>query len=148
MNPAEAQVLLSMAAAFDNRKPDPDAARAWAAALDDLRFEDCRAALIEHYKTSTDYLMPVLIRTAVRRIRAKRIADVGDLVPPPGLSEPETRAWLRETKRRIGDGEMYTPPELPPADPKRLRELIASAHPDPAHVAGSSASEEPPCPTS
>lgn len=129
MTPAEAQVLLSMASAFDNRKPDPDAARAWSAVLDDLRFEDCRDALIEHYKTSTDYLMPVMIRTAVRRIRSKRIALVGDLIPPAGLSEPESRQWLRDAKRRIGDGETYAPPELPPAQPRRLRELLATATP-------------------
>ena len=129
MTPAEAQVLLSMASAFDNRKPDADAARAWSAALDGLRFDDCRDALIEHYKTSTDYLMPVLIRTAVRRIRSKRIAEVGDLIPPPGLSELEQRQWLRDAKRRIGDGEEYAPPQLPPADPPRLRELLATATP-------------------
>ena len=127
MTPTEAQVLLSMASAFDNRKPDADAARAWSAALDGLRFEDCRDALIEHYKTSTDYLMPVLIRTAVRRIRSKRIAEVGDLIPPPGLSELETRQWLRDARRRIGDGEEYTPPQLPPADPRRLRALLSRA---------------------
>ena len=131
MTPAEAQVLLSMASAFDNRKPDADAARAWSAALDGLRFEDCRDALIEHYKTSTDYLMPVLIRTAVRRIRSKRIAEVGDLIPPPGLSELEQRQWLRDAKRRIGDGETFTPPQLPPANPRRLRELLATATPRP-----------------
>ena len=129
MTPAEAQVLLSMASAFDNRRPDADAARAWSAALDGLRFEDCRDALIEHYKTSTDYLMPVLIRTAVRRIRSKRIAEVGDLIPPPGLSELEQRQWLRDAKRRIGDGETFTPPQLPPANPRRLRELLATATP-------------------
>ena len=142
MKPAEAQVLLSMASAFDNRKPDEYTARAWAAALDGLRLEDCQEALIEHYKTSTDYLMPVMIRTAVKRIRSKRIAEAGDLTPPPGLDVDETREWLREARRRIGDGETYTPPPLPPPNPQRLRELIASAHPDPAHVAGSSASEE------
>ena len=129
MTPAEAQVLLSMASAFDNRRPDADAARAWSAALDGLRFEDCRDALIEHYKTSTDYLMPVLIRTAVRRIRSKRIAEVGDLIPPPGLSELEQRQWLCDAKRRIGDGETFTPPQLPPANPRRLREPLATATP-------------------
>lgn len=104
MTPAEAQVLLSMAAAFDNRRPDPDAARAWSAALDGLRFDDCRDALIEHYKTSTDYLMPVLIRTAVRRIRSKRIAEAGALTPPPDLTPVETNRWLAEARSQIANG--------------------------------------------
>ena len=104
MTPAEAQVLLSMAAAFDNRRPDADAARAWSAALDGLRFEDCRDALIEHYKTSADYLMPVLIRQQVKRIRAKRVTEAGDLTPPPGTVAEQCR-WLGQARRRIGDGE-------------------------------------------
>ena len=131
MTPAEAQVLLSMASAFDNRKPDADAARAWSAALDGLRFDDCRDALIEHYKTSTDYLMPVLIRTAVRRIRAKRIAEAGPLTPPPNLSPVETCRWLAGARSAVGDGmsadEVTTTHggELRPRDLSELRALPA-----------------------
>lgn len=123
MTPAEAQVLLSMAAAFDNRKPDPDAAKAWAAALDGLPFEDCRVALIEHFKTSTEYLMPVMIRTAVKRMRAKRIEAHPPLTPPPGLDVAETNRWLKEARRRIGDGEQIDSDAAYELKPRNLGDL-------------------------
>lgn len=106
MTPAEAQVLLGMASAYDNRKPDPDAAKAWAAALDDLRFDDCRLALIEHYKTSKEWLMPAMVRQAVKRLRDKRIDEHPVLTPPPDLDPIQTQQWIKDTKRRIGDGEV------------------------------------------
>lgn len=105
MNTQEAAALLSIAAAFDNRKPDPDAATAWAAALGDLRFVDCRDAIVAHYRTSSEWLMPNRVIGEVRRIRAKRIAEAGDLTPPPDLTPLETIAWLKTARRRIGDGE-------------------------------------------
>lgn len=132
MNPAEAQVLLSMAAAYDNRKPDADVAKAWAAALSDLRFEDCRDALIAHYRTSTEWLMPAAIRTTVRRIRAKRIDDHPPLVPPPGLDDAQERRWLREARWRIGNGE-HVDSDAPYGElvTGRIRELVAAAEPSP-----------------
>lgn len=128
MTPAEAQVLLSMASAFDNRKPDADAAKAWAAALDDLRFEDCRVVLIDHFKTSTEWLMPAMIRAGVKRIRSKRIEDHPPLTPPPDLDPIETAAWLKNARRRIGDGEHIDSDaaygELKPRDLSDLKALM------------------------
>lgn len=132
MTPAEAQVLLSMAAAFDNRKPDPDAAKAWAAALDGLRFDDCRAALIEHYKTNTEWLMPVMVRTIVKRIRRNRVLEYGALPDPPPNLDPDNAAayvaWQKATTRAIADG---SPPPKPAALPQRdineIRALLAGA---------------------
>lgn len=105
MNTQEAAALLAVAAAFDNRKPDPDAAMAWAIALEDVRFNDARDAVVAHYRTSSEWLMPQRVISEVKRIRAKRIAEAGDPTPPPDLTPVETLAWLRDTKRRIGDGE-------------------------------------------
>jgi hypothetical protein len=107
MTPAEAQVLLSMCATVDNRKPDEDAARAWAAMLDGLRFDDCRIAVVEHYKTSTDWLMPAKVRADVKRIRAKRIAEHPPVTPPADLED--YAAWHREIYGRIGNGERIDP---------------------------------------
>ena len=130
MTPAEAQVLLSMAAAFDNRKPDPDAAKAWAAVLDGLRFDDCRQAVIEHYKAGTEWLMPATVRAIVKRIRRDRVLAFGTLPdPPPSIDGDQTAytAWLAATTKRIADGSLKPDdiPALAPSGPPRdvLREL-------------------------
>jgi len=126
MTPAEAQVLLSMASAYDNRKPDADAAKAWAAALEGLRFVDCREALIEHYKTSTEWLMPAMIRGAVKKIRSKRIAAFGHYDVPAGLNSRQTLEFLRTTNRRIADGEIESAAELATSGlkPRHLPDLL------------------------
>ena len=107
MTPAEAQILLGMASTIDNRKPDEsgDAAKAWAAMLRDLRIEDCQQAVVEHYTNSSEWLMPAMIRTIVKRIRAKRIELHPPLTPPPDLTPLETIAWTADAKRRIAAGE-------------------------------------------
>lgn len=129
MTPSEAATLLSMAAAFDNRKVSEETVSAWVAALADLRFEDCRAAVVEHYKTSRDWLMPADIRKMVRRVRAKRIAEAKFPEPPSGLSEFEYRRWLRESTRAVGDGVLGPVTPLLPADPDRVRALISTHQP-------------------
>lgn len=134
MTPDEAGVLLGMAATVDNRKPDADAAKAWAAMLDGLRLEDCIVAIREHYSKSTEWLMPAKVRADVRRIRAARIEKHPPLVPPPGLDDDAERTWLAAAKRRIGDGEVIDcdAPYALVAAPTGIRELIAAAtHPTP-----------------
>lgn len=105
MKPTEAAALLTIAAAYDNRKPDPDAAQAWAIALDGYRFEDCRDVIVAHYRKTADWLMPTHVITEVKRVRAKRIAEAGDPTPPPDLTPRQTIDWLKEARRRIADGE-------------------------------------------
>jgi hypothetical protein len=106
VKPTEAAALLTIAAAYDNRKPDADQAKAWSMALNGLRFEDCRAVVVEHYQRSKEWLMPADVITGVKRIRDKRIAEYGPIDVPSGLGEAEYRAYLRETQKRIGDGEL------------------------------------------
>ncbi|TCJ23035.1 hypothetical protein [Nocardioides jejuensis] len=132
MTPTEAGTLLTMASAFDNRKVDPDAAKAWAVALDGLRFDDCRAALIQHYKTSTDWLMPASLRTLVKRLRRNRVLEYGVLPDPPSHLDPDNAAayiaWQKATTRAIADGNPPTKPaELPARDPGEIRALLSAA---------------------
>jgi hypothetical protein len=109
MTPAEAAKLLTIASAYDNRKPDADQARAWALILDDIRYEDAQVVVIEHFRRSRDWLMPVDIIAGVKRIRAKRIAEHPPVIPPEKAHFP---TWIADINRRIGDGETFDPDEF------------------------------------
>lgn len=105
MNQQEAAALLGIAAAFDNRKPDADAAKAWSVTLDGYRFTDVRDVIVAHYRDTDTWLMPSHIIAAVKRLRAKRLHDAGDPTPPPDLTPLETIAWLRDWRSKVGDGD-------------------------------------------
>lgn len=114
MNTQEAAALLSIAAAFDNRKPDPDAAKAWAVVLDGLRFEDCRDAIVAHYKASSEWLMPQAVIAGVKRIRAKRISEAV-IEPPRDVDPDDTLAYrraLRDATRAAADGNPIEAPQV------------------------------------
>ena len=81
MTPTDAARLLTLAAAYDNRKPDADQAKAWAMVLDGLRFEDCCEAIVAHYPTSRDWMMPAHVIADVKRIRCQ--AHRGGWPPDP-----------------------------------------------------------------
>jgi hypothetical protein len=135
MTPQEAAALLTVAAAYDNRKPDADSAQAWALALDGLPFLDCRDAIVAHYRVSSEWLMPSKVIAAVRQVRNKRIAEAGDLTPPRGLTDDQERAWLLDARRRIGDGETVTVDygELKERHLPDLRRLLPAPDAPPHH---------------
>src|SRR5690349_7030751 len=115
MKPTEAAALLTIAAAYDNRKPDADQAKAWAMALDGLRFEDCRTVIVEHYRRSREWLMPVDVVTGVRRMRDRRIAEYGPIELPADFDADDTAAYSRfiqEARRQIGDGILKPRPSI------------------------------------
>jgi len=127
----EAAGLLAVAAAFDNRKPDADAAQAWAIALEGLSFSDCRDAIVAHYRRTNDWLMPNHVITGVRKIRDKRLDDFGNYDVPDGLNSRETLDFLRATNKRIADGEIaaaaeLATPDLKPRDLPDIQTLMPS----------------------
>ncbi len=129
MNKQEVAALLSIAAAYDNRKPDPEAVTAWTYALDGLRFNDCRDAIVAHYRATNDWLMPNKVITEVKRIRAKRLADYGALAEPPAHIDPDNTAayqrWVIDTRRRIADGDLEPKPLAiePPKVTEQMKKL-------------------------
>lgn len=124
----EAAALLTIAAAYDNRKPDADSAKAWAMSLDGLRFEDCREVIVGHYRKSRDWLMPSDVIGGVRRLRLKRVADHTPIQPPSWLDPDDTGAYIRwecETRQAVADG-TYEPTaagELHPRDVASLGQI-------------------------
>lgn len=124
MTPAEAQMLLAIAASADNRKPSKEAATLWSHALGDLPFIDCRDAVVAHYTRTTDWLMPAHVITEVRKIRAKRLEEHPPLTPPADLDPIETLAWLKAARRRVADGELVVD-ETRELKPRHLPDLKA-----------------------
>jgi hypothetical protein len=122
----EAAALLTIAASFDNRKPDADTAKAWAMALDGLRFEDCRQVVVEHYRSSREWLMPSDVISGVKRVRNQRVKDFGVLPDPPSHIDPDSPEhlrWVRDTTKAIADGTYVPEPtertSLPPGEQER-----------------------------
>lgn len=126
MTPAEAGALLGVAASFDNRKPDPDAAKAWCIALDGLRFEDCRDVIVSHYRTSTEWVMPKHVIEGVKKLRASRLEAAPPQDPPLGMDADDVATylqWRRESQQAIADGDV--PPEPPPLPHRNFGDLKA-----------------------
>lgn len=130
MTPAEAQMLLGVAASFDNRKPSEEAATAWAVALNGYRFVDCRDAIVAHYQRTREWIMPFDVIAGAKKIRNARIAAHPVLTPPPDLSPVASIEWRKEAIRRIGDGEVIDCDqaygELKPRHLPDLRALTAA----------------------
>lgn len=102
----EAVDLLTAAAAFDRRTVGEADAIAWHAAVGDLRFEDCQAAVIAHYTETTDWLMPAHVRHRVRDMRDQRLRET-EIPPPPRelVDNPDAYlAALRAAELAIADG--------------------------------------------
>jgi len=158
MTPAEAAALLTVAAAFDNRKPDADQARAWAMALDGYRFEDCREAIVQHYRVSREWLMPVEVINAVKKLRNGRVIAYGLLPDPPAHIDPDDtgaiQQWRIDLTRGIADGEITNAAPIEPlaltrdeakARMKEIRGELAKRKPPtptPGHLAGTNRTEE------
>jgi hypothetical protein len=139
MTPAEAAALLTIAAAYDNRKPDEDQARAWALVLTDLRFEDCRDAIVIHYRHSRDWLMPADVVKGAQKLRIERwdnyYSHFGMPPYPPELADDPAaeNRWYDTVRQHILNGTVTHPdqwqhvaPELVGPTPELKSRDIAS----------------------
>ena len=142
MNTQEAAALLAVAAAFDNRKPDADAAQAWAIALANYEFNSCRDAVVAHYRESREWLMPADVTSRVRVIAAERMRPFGTLVPPAELQGDleREREWILWARDEIVSGRATRPGDVGMVDtgdyPKRdLRDLGIDVDPEPQRLA-------------
>ena len=128
MNAREAVVLFGLAQNYfptlHGNEYTPDA---WADILDDITFDDARAALIALCKREKPFTSVGEIRTEARKMRRQRIDQAGELTPPDHLTDEEQRRWLGDTRRAIGDGK--PPPQneiesLPRRDMPQLESVF------------------------
>ncbi len=106
MTPQETSAVLAMIGTYDRREFTPTDVRAWQAAWHPaLTFDDARFAVSEHYRTSTDWLMPAHIN----RIAKARRDDRGqqNALPPGDSGLVSMPAWFREEYlryRKVNEG--------------------------------------------
>ena len=79
MNTQETAKILAIAAGFDNRRPDDLATAAWQALLGGYGFDECRDAIVAHYRdpaTRHQYLTAAHVLDRVEKTARARTADV------------------------------------------------------------------------
>ena len=91
MNSSEVRELLMGIKLVDNRRVSDGSVEMWRRILSDLELDECKLAVIEHFRTSTQYLEPQHIRHIVRKWRQERVLsndketiyDKGEPSAPP-----------------------------------------------------------------
>lgn len=139
MKDSEAAVILCKIAAYDRRTIGEADATAWAEALDGLvTIEDALTAVRDHFRESTEWIMPKHVIERSGKLRSKRIRESGLPDYPAGLTQAQEREWLTvwhryigndrdaATAQRFADEELsITRVESMPADPARVQRLMA-----------------------
>ena len=80
---------------------------------------DCRQAVLNLAERGEHWCSPTDIKSEVKRVRAKRVADYGPIEPPAGLDPDDVlgyQRWLQAMTRAIADGEVTSPKLLEPGD--------------------------------
>lgn len=96
MTPGDAARLLAAAAVFDRRTVGETDAAGWAIALNGFEFDECRDAIVAHYRAESRWVMPADIISRV--LTARRAAKASEVAPtPPRAVADRPRAeqrWL------------------------------------------------------
>lgn len=142
MNLAETHALLTLAATLDNRRFDDATVVAWQEILADQPFDDCRTAVIRHFASTTDYLLPAHVirgaaeidrerRRVYREARERESQLALEADPTRRDRSDEVRALIAELRDALPDGDpdKLRRPEWLEAD--RRRERTATAEPNP-----------------
>lgn len=106
MDIRETAAVLAMISALDGRKAFGEIdAQAWHAVIGDLRFGDCRDAVIAHYRDSPHTLMPADLRAGVKKVRKERIGEKVAPLPPVDPDDVDRYShWQQVWYRAVGDG--------------------------------------------
>lgn len=110
MGPAEAGILLAFAAVYDNRSVTDAAGAAWAEILADVSLNDARRAVVIHYSTRREWLMPADVIGIARRLRnerregAEREARAAQIEGGTTDRSAEIKAFIAEFRSSLPEG--------------------------------------------
>lgn len=130
MNRAEVAAVLSLCSAFDSRTIGEADVLAWHEILGHVPFADARVAVTQHYAAESKRAMPADVLAGVRRIRRDRLdgADATFTMIGDPDDEAEYRRQIADHRKRVGDGEVITPPAIEnPRDPRKAIESLAKS---------------------
>lgn len=98
--------ILAMVAAVDSRRSFGEIdVQAWHAFIGDFAFDDCREAVIAHYRESPHSITPSDITTRVGAVRRARIGNRVAPVPPIDPSDARGYAdWIGAWMHAVADG--------------------------------------------
>lgn len=118
MDRTQTASLLAVVSAYDRRALGESDVLAWHEALSDLDFDECRASVATHYRTSTEWLMPAQVRKLARaatqdQAMRQPVIDVSrSLGGRPAWFAPAVAAFRRgdkdEGERIIAEGTAAT----------------------------------------
>lgn len=103
MTPVEIGMLLAKAAAYDARTVGKADVAAWHEALHMLDYGDAMAALVDHFRESTERLMPVHINRRVKAMRAERLTGIDAVELAPDVDTANVALWLETIRKRRDD---------------------------------------------
>lgn len=113
MTPQEIINLLSIAAAFDNRKPGESTVHAWTDSATRARwtFDEAAEAIKDYYATTSDekpWVMPSHITARIRAVREDRALRMTtkELAAPP---DPRVVAAIDQVARRMAIPAQFRP---------------------------------------
>lgn len=121
MNLTEAAVVLAKAAAFDRRTVGDTDILAWHDALSDLPTADCLTAVTEHYRESTDWLMPAHIRRIANDLDRARRREAREQLEADELQAAIAASPLHDRKDDVNALITQLRDRLPDGDPDKLR---------------------------
>lgn len=121
MNLAEAAAVLAKAAAFDRRTVGEADILAWHDALGDLPAGDCLAAVTEHYRESTEWLMPAHVRRIADTLDRARRRKAREQREADELQAAITASPLHDRRDDVTALIERLRDRLPAGDPDKLR---------------------------
>jgi hypothetical protein len=116
VNLAETHDLLTLIAVYDNRRFDDATVLAWHEVLGDRSFADCRIAVVKHFGSSHEYLMPVHVRQGAAEIGRRRAQEIERAERLAIEADPTRRDRSLEVHKLIAELRA----SLPPVDPRKV----------------------------